>query len=181
MLQVSLPLMGIAGRYVPQNLELVDTSCLECAQQLSRDRRAYAEAERWVQVRANRRLVPETAFRHCQHSQLESFRPVRSNCMWVWPQTTIGTLTPSKTAKRRSSGVRRVNISVSFRGVAWQNSTSPNSGISRRSVCGQLANNARLQDEAVARSSERCLETVLGPRLTRCPPSVHAPHDRRCL
>src|SRR5216684_3083582 len=74
MLQVSLPLMGIAGRYVPQNLELGDTSCLECAQQLSRDRRAYAEAERWVQVRANRRLVPQTAFPRCQHSQLEPFR-----------------------------------------------------------------------------------------------------------
>src|SRR2546422_5153194 len=78
MLQVSLPLMGIAGRYVLQNLELVDTSCLECAQQLSRDRRAYAEAERRVQVGANRRLVPQTAFPHCQHSQLEPFRSCRS-------------------------------------------------------------------------------------------------------
>src|SRR2546426_2610702 len=72
MLQVSLPLMGIAGRYVLQNLELVDNSCLECAQQLSRDRRAYAEAERRVQARANRRRFPK---RHSHTASIHNSNP----------------------------------------------------------------------------------------------------------
>jgi hypothetical protein len=37
------PSDGVAGRHVLQNLDLVDRSYLECAQQLSRDRMAYAE------------------------------------------------------------------------------------------------------------------------------------------
>src|SRR5207245_1289858 len=53
---------------------------------------------------------------------------VRSNCACVCPHTTRGTSSRPKTGRRRSSGVRRVKISVSFRGVAWQNSTSPNPG-----------------------------------------------------
>ena len=48
-----------------------------------------------------------------------------------------GDAEPSKIGRRRSSGVRRVMISVSLRGVAWQNSTSPMPGISIRHVGGQ--------------------------------------------
>src|SRR5205807_6591901 len=106
MLQVSLPLMGIAGRYVPQNLELGDTSCLECAQQLSRDRRAYTEAERWVQVRANRRLVPQTAFPHCRHSQLEPFRSFGQTACGYGrrrPQVRQTLRSPEKQARRRAA------------------------------------------------------------------------------
>src|SRR5262249_52010989 len=42
---------------------------------------------------------------------------------------------------KRCSDVTRVNISVSLRGVAWQKSTCPRSGISKRHVGGQLASN----------------------------------------
>src|ERR1700686_2735872 len=60
--------------------------------------------------------------------------------MWVWPQTTTETPSPSKMGRRRSSGVRRVNISVSLRGVAWQKSPSPRPGISTWHVGGQPSN-----------------------------------------
>jgi hypothetical protein len=39
--RASLALMEVEGHYVPQNLQLVDSSYLECAQQLSRDRTAF--------------------------------------------------------------------------------------------------------------------------------------------
>ena len=77
---------------------------------------------------------------------------------------TRGTLSPSKIGKRRSSGVRRVNISVSLRGVAWQNSTSPNPRTSTRSVCGQPASNrfcSGLSSSATQRTTSRiCSGTV---------------------
>jgi hypothetical protein len=44
----------------------------------------------------------------------------RSNCMWVCPQTAMGTLTQGKADRRRFSGVKRVNTSVSLRGMARQ-------------------------------------------------------------
>ena len=37
------PSDGVSGRHVLQNPQLLDSSYLECAQQLSRDRMAYAE------------------------------------------------------------------------------------------------------------------------------------------
>ena len=45
---------------------------------------------------------------------------MRSNCICVWPQTTIRAATVAKIGTRRSLGVMRVKISVSLRGVAWQ-------------------------------------------------------------
>src|SRR5438105_2394951 len=45
---------------------------------------------------------------------------VRSNCMWVCPQTITSASTSSSTGATRSSGVRSVKTSTSFRGVAWQ-------------------------------------------------------------
>src|SRR5437016_1628050 len=69
-----LSLMAVAGRYGLQNLEPADNSWRECAQQLSRDRTMYGEAERRVQVRANTRRVLQTASRHCQRSPLEFFQ-----------------------------------------------------------------------------------------------------------
>src|SRR5437667_4515586 len=74
MLQAFLALKGVAGCYARQNLGLVDSSWLEYAPRSSRDRRRYAGTECWVQAGANRRLVLQTAFRHCQRSPLESFR-----------------------------------------------------------------------------------------------------------
>src|SRR5947209_2464032 len=64
---------------------------------------------------------------------------VRSNCMCVCPHTTADTASPSNTGTSRSSGVRRVKISRSFRGVAWQNSTSPSGPIRTRTVLGHRA------------------------------------------
>jgi hypothetical protein len=65
----------------------------------------------------------------------------RSNCMWVWPQTTRAAPSPAKTGKSRLSGVKRVKHSFSFRGVAWQKSTSPNLGKLRQRVLGHAARN----------------------------------------
>ena len=59
---------------------------------------------------------------------------VRSNCMWVWPQTTTSASKAMKSDAIRSSWVRRVNTSLGFRGVAWQNRILPNPSISMRSV-----------------------------------------------
>src|SRR5439155_8551044 len=74
MLQAFLSLMAVAERYGLRTPELADNSWRECAQQLSPDRRVYGEVERRVQVRANARLVLQTASPHCQHSPLESFQ-----------------------------------------------------------------------------------------------------------
>ena len=63
---------------------------------------------------------------------------MRSNCMWVWPQTTIAASSASKSGRRRSSGVERVKMSFSFWGVAWQNRTDPRSGISSVTVFGHV-------------------------------------------
>src|ERR1700733_3696780 len=73
-LEVSLPLRRAQGRCARQSLELVDRSSLECAQQLSPDRRGYGEAERRVQGRANRHPGLRRASPRCQHSQLEYLR-----------------------------------------------------------------------------------------------------------
>ena len=59
----------------------------------------------------------------------------------AWQLPEAETPSPSKMGKRRSSGVRRVKVSVSLRGVAWQKSTSPRPGISTWHVGGQPSNN----------------------------------------
>src|SRR5881392_590787 len=69
-----LPLMAVPGHYGLQNPEPADNSWRECVQQLSPDRRVYGEIERRVQLRANMRLVLQTASPRCQHSPLAFFR-----------------------------------------------------------------------------------------------------------
>ena len=59
--------------------------------------------------------------------------------MCVWPQTTSETPRLPKIGRSSSSGVRRVKISMSLRGVAWQKSTSPMPSTSTRHVSGQPA------------------------------------------
>ena len=61
---------------------------------------------------------------------------VRSCCMCVWPHTTACTLSGSNIGSSVASGVVRMKISVSFRGVAWQNSTSPMPPTCSRRVSG---------------------------------------------
>ena len=53
--------------------------------------------------------------------------------------TTIAAPHPSKIGSRSCSGVSRVKMSVSLRGVAWQNNTSPTSSIHSRHVAGHFA------------------------------------------
>src|SRR5213593_744180 len=74
MLEAFLPLVGVAERYVRQNLQLEGTASLECARQHARDRTACGEAGRRVPVRANRHPALQTAFRRCRHSPLELVR-----------------------------------------------------------------------------------------------------------
>ena len=67
----------------------------------------------------------------------------RSNGMWVWPQTTVGSSTPANPSANHSSGLSTRTISSSSRAVAWQNRTGPRPSTSRRTVSGNAASRSR--------------------------------------
>jgi hypothetical protein len=58
--------------------------------------------------------------------------------MCVCPHTAIDASMPVNIVRMRSPGDSFVKISVSFRGVAWQNSTSPSPSIDARIVNGHV-------------------------------------------
>src|SRR4051794_29760992 len=72
----------------------------------------------------------------------------RSNCTCVWPQTTTSAPAPVSGAAQRSSGLSRVKISSSLRGVAWQKSVRPTV-----SVSGSERRNSTSSGESCARTN----------------------------
>ena len=78
----------------------------------------------------------------------------RSTCTWTWPATTTRSSTPASAAANASSGVTRVTISSSRRGVAWQNSVGPRPSTSSVAVRGVREEGAlllvELRDEPAA-------------------------------
>ena len=61
--------------------------------------------------------------------------------MWVCPQTTVVTSSgsPARTSAQRSRRESTITTSASSRGVAWQNSTGPNSSTSSSTDSGSDA------------------------------------------
>src|ERR1700686_5472491 len=65
--------MAAAAHCAPQTRLPADTSSLECASPLARDRRQYGEAPHRLLAKASQPPEIQTAFQHCPRSPLESF------------------------------------------------------------------------------------------------------------